>query len=467
MKLLDILTAPWAILPEKLREIRSVYETHLKGERIDIEGFEAKYDVQFQNGQVEGEGLYSVNDGVAIIPIEGVISKRFNFFSRFFGGTSTEIVGEAMKAAIEDPSVNSILLYVDSPGGSIDGTAELAELIYSLRGEKPINAFTDGMMASAAYWIASAADKIFISGDTACVGSIGVVYTHMDVSKLYEESGYKVTQIQAGRFKTVGSPYKPLSENDQSVIQAEIDYLYNNFVRTVAKHRGVNEDVTLKDMADGRIFTGEQAIKAGLVDGVSTFDALITDLTTDHDGAIGAGYKANTVTTKSEEENMDIKELKAKHPDIAEAIKAEGFEAGKVEGLTEGAAAECQRIKDIEGIAASMPGHDDIIAEMKADGKTTGPEAATRIVAAEGVKNKARADTIIADGKALAGAVPPAEGGSDGVVSGDPTTQFEAKVTEHVKAEGCKKSVATKAVMKAHPKLYENYIAAANKKGGK
>ena len=470
MKLLNILGAPWAIVPEKLLEIQSIYKTHLHGEKIDIKGLEEKFGVQFQSGQEPRERRYAVQKGIAIISIEGVITKKLNFFSCLFGGTSTELVGEAMKEAMEDTEVDSILLHIDSPGGSVDGTFELAELIYSFRGEKPINAYTDGLMASAAYCIGSAADKIYISGDTTIVGSIGVITTHIDASKFYEDFGLNITDIYAGKYKAVGSQHKSLSEGDLATIQSRIDYIYGTFVDTIAKHRKTDTATVLSDMADGRIFIGEQAIKAGLVDGVSTMDNLIATL-----GA--AGDVAYTMESK----NLNMKEgevmkdgkdqgipassitaeyLAANHPDIVGYIKTEGFEAGKVEGLKIGADTERQRIQDVE--AQGMPGQDKLISELKFDGKTTGPEAAVKVLNAERVKVAGVGTGLEADAGDIS--VDAAEPGDQGLAAGDATSQFDAKVKEHMKDEGCKRSVAIKAVMEANPDLHKKYLSEANKK---
>jgi signal peptide peptidase SppA len=132
------------------------------------------------------------------------------------------------------------------------------------------------MMASAAYWIGSGADRIYISSDTVTVGSIGVVARHVDYSRAYEEAGIKVTEITAGRYKRAHSMYEPLSERGRRTIQDELDYLYGVFLSDVAPNRKLSLD-TVKDeradtipWADGRIFLGRQAIDVGLVDGVST-----------------------------------------------------------------------------------------------------------------------------------------------------------------------------------------------------
>lgn len=280
MKILDIVTAPWAIVPEKLTEIQEIYITHLRGEKIDIAGIEAKIGVPLDN-RPKG---YDIDQGVAVIPVEGVIAKRMNIFHRISGGTSSELIGRDFREAVNDPTVNAILLYVDSPGGAVDGTQELAQEIYKARGRKPIVAYTDGMMASAAYWIGAAADRVYISGDTTQVGSIGVVARHIDISKYEEKIGVKTSEIVAGRYKRIASQYESLTESGRQSIQDAVDHIYSVFLGDVAAFRGLSMD-TVKEgkndtisWADGRVFYGKQAIDAGLADGVSTMAAIIVDI---------------------------------------------------------------------------------------------------------------------------------------------------------------------------------------------
>ena len=281
MLVIDVLNSPWAIVPDKLHEIQAIYATHLRGEKIDIKGIEAKLGQPLQNK----EQGYEVIDGVAVIPVDGVVSKRMNLFSQISGGASTELIGRDIRAALADPAVHSLLLQVDSPGGTVDGTQELAQLIHGARGQKPIVTYVDGMMASAAYWIGSAADMVFIGSDTAQVGSIGVVASHTDYSRREEMLGMKTTEIFAGKYKRIASSHKPLSEDGQQYIQDMVDYLYSVFVGDVAKQRGTDTETVLQDMADGRVFTGQQAVSAGLVDGVATMNSLIAKLNADRTDA--------------------------------------------------------------------------------------------------------------------------------------------------------------------------------------
>ena len=272
MRLIDIVTGPWAITPEMLVEIQNIYCAHVRGPKIDIKSIESRIGRPLKNEQRP----YSVTpSGIAILPAVGVVGKRMNLLTRVSGGVSTELLGKQILEAMDDRAVSGLLLEIDSPGGTVDGTQELARLIYDNRGRKPIWAFSDGMIASAAYWIASAADRIYISGDTNRVGSIGVVARHIDISKAEEMRGVKTTEITAGRYKRIDSMYAPLSEEGRATIQDEVDYIYSVFVHDVAMFRGVSVDTVLDERADGRLFLGQQAVEAGLVDGAMSREAVL------------------------------------------------------------------------------------------------------------------------------------------------------------------------------------------------
>ncbi|MBI3582382.1 MAG: S49 family peptidase [Nitrospinae bacterium] len=387
MKLIDIINGPWAITAEMLNEIRSIYAKHLRGEKINIKDIEARTGKELLN---KPQG-YDLINGNAIIPIEGVIAKKMNLLTQISGGASTQLVERDFKAALNDPAVEKIILNIDSPGGTIDGTFELANLIYESRGKKPIIAYTDGSMLSAAYAIGSAADKIFISGDTTTVGSIGVVAAHEDISKLKEKLGIKTTEIYAGKYKRIASQYQPLSAEGFASIKERVDYLYGVFVNEVAKFRGVSAEEVIQKMSTdaASLFMGKQAIEAGLVDGVSTLDQLINNK-----GIISSPKQAAGAAALIGKEDliMDKNELKEKHPDIYKAVYEEGRLSGIEDGKKtyqeaidnarkEGAVAEVSRIKAVKGQLIS--GHETLIESLAFDGKTTGPEAAVAVLDAE------------------------------------------------------------------------------------
>jgi signal peptide peptidase SppA len=395
MKLLDVVTSPWAIQSEKLIEIRDIYATHMRGEKIDIAGVEARLGRPLKNEPKS----YDVIDGVAVLRIEGVMAKRANLFMQISGGTSTEIAARELRDALDDPEVHSIILEIDSPGGTVDGTQALGDLVVAARQTKPIVALANGCMCSAAYWVGSAASKVYIADRTTNVGSIGVVATHVDVSKAEEQSGYKTTEITAGKYKRSASEYAPLTEDGRATIQERVDYLYSIFVGAVAKQRGVSEEKVLQDMADGRVFIGEQAIAAGLVDGVSTLDALIRQL---NENRAGAAQTIPSATSKGTAMSLTREQIEAAAPDLVKAFRAEG------------AAAECERIKGVE--AQLIPGHEALINSMKFDGASTAGDAALAVNAAE---RKLRDDAAKASGAQAPQPVPQAPAPAAGSSASD------------------------------------------------
>ena len=386
MKLLDIVSGPWAIEPDKLGEIMSIYDAHLKRDKIDLSAVEERLGKSL--GRKE-QG-YDVIDGVAVIDIDGVIAKKANMFMQVSGACSTELLKRDIEDALDDPSVHSIVLDIESPGGAVNGTQELAQSIFESRGQKPIVAFANGLMASAAYWIGAAADEVYAS-ETASVGSIGVVAQHVDISQADKKAGVKRTEIFAGKYKRIASENEPLSDEGRSDIQGKVDYLYSIFVSDVAKFRGVSEKKVLADMADGRVLIGKQAVDAGLVDGVSTLDAVISRMASG-DLSENKEKKENAMSNENIEA-MTRETLAASHPDLVEAIRKEGFDAG--------VASENDRVQAVFGV--SLAGHEALIKELAFDGKTTGAEAAIKVIEAEKVKGSSALAAMQSDAADVSG----------------------------------------------------------------
>lgn len=400
MRLIDVVSAPWAITPDMFSEVQSIYTRHCRGEKLDLATIEARIGMPIKSNRPKVE---VTPEGVAIIPIEGTISKRMNLMSMISGGMSSQIVSDQFAQALADPSISAIILAVDSPGGTVDGTQELSDQIYAARGKKPILAYTDGIMASAAYWIASAADAIYISGDTTMVGSIGIIGTHIDQSTAEAIQGIRVTEITAGAHKGAGSPHGALNAGF-ATMQARVDHQYGVFLATVARNRAVSVDTVAADMAEGRVFLGRTAIDAGLVDGVATLPAVIAmaagvpDVTA-QSMAGGAGVAQMAITTEETQvKDLTVDKVKAEAPEIAKALIDEGRATAAqsiADARAEGARAELARVAAIDALAT--PGHEKLIAELKADGKTTGPEAAVRIVQAEKGKRDAALANLRSD----------------------------------------------------------------------
>lgn len=305
----------WAILPEVLDTICSIVYSHLTGNQIDIASVEAALGRELKN-----EFDVIEHNGTAIIPVMGVIARRMNLMSRISGGVSTELVQKSVQAALDSPDIKQIVLRIDSPGGAVDGTKELVDFIYSARGRKPIIAVVDGEAASAAYWIASAADEV-MAYDTSLVGSIGVVSTHYDYSKQLEREGITKTYIYAGKYKRIANDAEPLSKEGRAYLQDMVDTYYSIFVESVARNRGVSVDTVLSKMADGKLFIGEDALKAGLIDGIGTISDVLSRTSNKTSGS-NANEDARSFDNK-EEKIMTLQELREKNPELVHAIEDE------------------------------------------------------------------------------------------------------------------------------------------------
>lgn len=212
---------------------------------------------------------------IAVVPLHGVVQQRGSFFSELFGDTSLDSFNAMFDAAIADPKVKSVLLHIDSPGGSVYGVPETAARVFSARGTKPIVAIADSMSASAAYFIASAADRLYVtpSGE---VGSIGVYSIHVDESKALEAEGIKVTITKAGKYKAEGNPYEPLSAEAAEYEQRQVDAIYTDFVDAVAKHRGTTPGKVKAEFGQGRTVQAREAVSLGMADRVATMDQVIS-----------------------------------------------------------------------------------------------------------------------------------------------------------------------------------------------
>jgi signal peptide peptidase SppA len=379
MTVLDVLNSPWAILPDKYAQIRDIYVRHLQGERVDLKALEAELGRPLENKRPEN---YDIVNGVAVIPVLGVVAQRMNLFSAISGGTSTQALAKDFADAMARPEVNSVLLVIDSPGGEVNGTQEFTNDVFAARGVKPIVALCEGVMASAAYWIGSAADEIYISSETVQVGSIGVVAAHTDTSRAEQMRGVKVTEVAAGKYKRILSGHEPLTAEGRDILQADVDYIYSVFVNDVARNRARSVDKVLAEMAEGRLFLGRQAISAGLADGIATTRELIGTLVERRQSKALSNRSAVAAPkglTAMEIQNATPGAVVLTAADV-EAAKRLGFDTG----FKAGAEAERQRIQAVEGVV--LPGHEALVAELKFDGVTSGPEAAARIIAAERAK---------------------------------------------------------------------------------
>lgn len=266
-----IAETPWAIVPEKLADIMAVVAIRAAGGELTDEEIQQRIGAAVRRQQPAPRAT-----DIALLPLLGTISHRMGMMPRSSGGTSVEEFRGMFRAAVADPQVSAIVIDVDSPGGTVSGVDELAAEIYRARGTKPITAVANTLMASAAYWIASAADEIVItpSGEA---GSIGVIAAHEDQSAWYERMGVKVSLITAGRFKAENNPFEPLTDEGRAAIQARVDESYGHFTRAIARHRGVSVETVRGEFGEGRMYGAREAVRRGMADRVATLDAVLAD----------------------------------------------------------------------------------------------------------------------------------------------------------------------------------------------
>jgi capsid assembly protease len=418
----------WALHPAKLDEINAFIEARLADPRATFEAARGK------SGN-KADDRYEIRDGVAVIPVYGVIDKRANMFMEISGGTSTELLKRDIAKALNDRKVDSILLDVDSPGGSVDGTKEVADFIYEARGQKPIIAYANGLMASAAYWIGSAADAI-VTNETAMVGSIGVALTHYDRSVNDEKFGVKRTVISAGKYKRIASDEKPLSEEGREYLQSLVDEYFTIFADSVSKNRGADIETVLKKMANGKEYIGKQALKVGLVDYIGNFDTALE-------------------MAKEKGWIMDLNALQEKYPELCSELVESGVasvDTAKIaaEAKTEGMTGERARVAEI----LTAGGDPEATQKAIKDGITA--DAAYKLFFdAERAKRSEKLD-------ALKDSLPESAGASPKPKGDNARTGFLAQVAQYHKEHDCTMTAALTAVAAKFPELHQAYVDSLN-----
>lgn len=315
---------------------------------------------KLQSGDISDIHLYSEDSkaeqggkdtekagNVAVIPIHGTLMGRNSVFSsaRTYPSIKADI-----QEALDDDSFDRIVLDIDSPGGGVSGLYQLGDFIKQAKQIKPIDAYTDGVTASAAYWIASCADRIFAS-PTSDIGSIGVLSMHVDMSKADEMEGIKRTYIYSGKFKAMGNVAEPLTAEAKKYMQNLLDKAYSVFLEEVSENRGLSLS-DYENWAEGKIFIAEEAQKLELIDGIGTLDTLLNSETQVSDSKVASAPSSlEGIETYKDltEENMTF-----------DPKKYEGDAAFQqyMEGIKSQAVAESdQQVKKLEQQLASAQGN--------------------------------------------------------------------------------------------------------------
>jgi signal peptide peptidase SppA len=338
-KLFEYMTQTrWAINPILLKPAQNILRRAMEGVRLDKEEIDKITEAKTQKGSEQR--TYTVTDnGTAIIPITGVVAKYANQVngSSQPRGTSLEMLTDQFRQAMDDIFVNHIVLQIESPGGSIAGLFDFADEVYNASFNKPITAYIDDAACSAACLIASQANVTY-ANQTAQTACIGVYMMLLDSSKAAENEGLKFVIIRSGQHKGVGADGIKITDENITVLQANIDYDHQMFVGAVLRSRAVHGMTPegLAAVADGRVLNVQEAITVKLIDGVMTLDDVLRlqspQVRRDNSGtaaAVNQPYRKENAMTKEE--------LKQKDPQLYDAVFGDGKAAGLADGKKEAA----------------------------------------------------------------------------------------------------------------------------------
>jgi signal peptide peptidase SppA len=356
----------WAIQIGLLEQMVKIVDRHISGVKLSAdEVAEAIGKSDTEGDVVDRDDNYYVLDGsVGVVPVSGVIAK----YSRMVNGvsqprgSSIEMLNKQLDRAMDDDSVKSILLHIESPGGSIAGLMDFADNVFEASKQKPVIAFADDLACSAAYWIGSQASE-FYANKSAVVGSIGVYSLLLDSSGAYEKAGLKMHIVRSGENKGVGAQGIEITDEQVSTIQTVIDAHYEGFIGAILRGRadkGLVED-KLRKVADGRVLTAAQAKRAKLIDGIKTFDSVINKISAGRGSIRDSVSAEHRVAAESENEileNLEDKEIvmvdkvekaekdalveqtrkdeRARITAIGDALEGEAFDEIRMKAITEG-----------------------------------------------------------------------------------------------------------------------------------
>jgi len=401
---------PWAITPDGLELILGIAQRKIS----DPEAALAKQE------EYKSESLYENADGIAVIEVFGSIFPRADLFTKVSGGTTAEGLLKTFSTALKDDSVKAILFNIDSPGGQITGINELSNAIYNARGTKPIYAYVSGMAASAAYWIASAADKI-ICDATARVGSIGVVAAWRDYSEADKKAGIKNYEFVSSQSPNKRVDYS--TEKGKAVLQKELDALADVFISIVARNRAVSEKNVIENFGEGGLIIASEAEKHRACDSIGSLESTIADLKFISLPESGVSIMSNG---KKETQNLETEDNKFSSEKLEKIENKNSLKDGEAGGgatpapsvnaldeakllatnpdlynklILKGSSQERDRIKAIE--AMNIAGHSDLIKAAKFENPCTAEQLAYKIIQANSEAGKTFATDYLVDKKEI------------------------------------------------------------------
>lgn len=372
----------WAIRQEDAEMMASSGYEYRETE----DGYRTRYK---EDGEVNHKNRVTKReDGVAVIHVDGPLSYRSDEFAAYYGEDTYNSIEAAFDECLADSSIKGIIFDINSPGGEVNGCADLANKIFECRGSKPygIVSRTGGMMCSAAYWLGSSCEKVY-TAENGTLGSIGVLCSFTK----YNEMLVKVQTVVSDL-----SPNKaPDPENAEglALIKKELNDLASVFISAVAKNRAQDYKTVLEDFGQGGVFIGAKAVSAGLADGVKSIEEICDEMKSLNNNPNGVMTMANKATAPAAAEQADLEALKASI--IAEERNRVSAINAVFEGLAISAEEKASFVNENKTVAEAK---DFAFDKMKAMlGEKDNQIAALK---AEAEKAKAEAEKAKAEGNA-------------------------------------------------------------------
>ena len=276
MTLIDalFLRQPWLITPEAHAAMIAAAQSPPAGVQAI---FKSPFDTEEDDDENDCD-LLTVDGGVGIIPIHGPMMRNPDLICQYlFGATDTEEIIGAVNAAAQRPDVQAVFLDIDSPGGSVSGTPELAQAVSDLCKSKYTYAFSGGQMCSAAYWVASQCDAIYVT-PSARVGSVGVILPVVDSTEAYQQAGLHVEVFAAGKYKSTGMPGVALTDDQRELLQSDVEEIAADFRSAVlARGRAIPAEAM-----EGQTFSARKAMRFNLAGTVKNRETALAMLRSRH-----------------------------------------------------------------------------------------------------------------------------------------------------------------------------------------
>lgn len=342
--------------------------------------------------------MWEQHGNLAVVNIDGSLVNGHSGFMRLFGVVGYGDIQEALAEIANAKDVSSVLLNIDSGGGQVDGVEDAGDSIRALDAVKPVMSYTGGTMGSAAYWLGSSARTV-AAGRTAQVGSVGTLIVHSERSKARADAGITDTVVRYGRFKALGNPLEPLTEDGKAQLQGLADESGKIFVDYVADRRGVTAAQFQKTAGEGRVFMGRQALDVGLVDSVTNMTGAMKQAKSLDKGSAQPQNSPNS--RKALKMKLSKKSVLAIAAGTALDQLGLAEPEANLEGVKlEGTALAAAEAEANEIVAATKARVDAAVAEATAPLTAAVAEAQTKATAAEAAATEAKGKVALAEAAA-------------------------------------------------------------------